>query len=237
MPFRVTLKSLGTFGGQNRGVLWLDPEVMESDNEAIYNLQSKLLAALPPTHPAPLPAQLTRFRPHLTLCHFPTLAAADAAAAGLAGSFAAAPVSFEVAEAYVMERRGDDGQFHVVARLPLGGGGGGGAQCPSLLEEAAAPVNTGLLRFPYMPQEEAAWVREVRGEYKDGRTRRGRRGGAPGGPRPPQQGSEPREGHGPARRGHTADTPEQIAEKRAARAAKRLALEALSQVGGYRSLP
>jgi len=226
-PFRVTLKTLGTFGGHTRGVLWLDPEVVATAGDegcdAIYTLQAKLLAALPsaPGRP-PLPPQLTRFRPHMTLCHFSSLAAADRAGSDLAGDFAASPVSFEVAEAYVMARRGDGGQFHVVARLPLGGGGNGmEGGSPSPLEEAASTdgPKAGLLRFPFMPLEEAAWVKEVRGAYKASRRR--------GGTRPPRPDDGPGTGEQTRRaprdrpRTCTTDTTEQIAEKRAARAAKK----------------
>ena len=226
-PFCVTLKTLGTFGGYTRGVLWLDPEVVvaagDEGSDAIYTLQAKLLAALP-TVPgqSPLPPQLTRFRPHMTLCHFSSLAAADRAGSDLAGDFAGSPVSFEVAEAYVMARCGDGGQFHVVARLPLGGGGNGlEGGAPSPLEAAAVDgPDAGLLRFPFMPLEEAAWVNEVRGAYKAGRRRGGTRP-----PRPdddgPGKGEQTRRAPRDRPRACTTDTPEQIAEKRAARAAKK----------------
>jgi hypothetical protein len=188
----------------------------------------------------------------MTLCHYPTLSAARAVAAGLAAELAASPVSFEVQEVYVMERRGDGGQFRVAHRLPLQGVGEGDGHSPFCRPLCDDSGDRGVggdgdggggsdegntMRFPFMPVEEEAWVREVRGEHKEGRR------SARGRVNPPRtQGTEHAPGLALGRasgrasgraagteesRRPTTDIPEQIAAKRALRAAKRTAAAAL----------
>jgi 2'-5' RNA ligase len=261
-PFRITLSSLDTFGGYNRGVLWLDPVVSDGKLSSIYDLQSSLTLALRSVHGDDLPLS-SRFTPHMTLCHYPTLTAARAGAAGLAAEWAASPVSFDVREVYVLERRGDGGQFRVAHRLPLHGVGEGDEHSPFCRPLCGDSGDSGIggdgegggdggggsdegdtMRFPFMPVEEEAWVREVRGEHKEGRrSARGRvnpprtqdtehaSGLASGHASEQASGQASRRASGRAgteeSRRPTTDTPEQIAAKRALRAAKRTAAATL----------
>ena len=214
-PFGITLSTLGTFGGYNRGVLWLDPVVTdEGKQSSIYDLQSSLTSALRSVHVCDIPIN-DRFRPHMTLCHYPTLSAAQAVADDLAVDWSTYPVHFDVREVYIMERRGDGGQFRITHRLPLR------EVDDNTLFTLCGDENDGTYRFPFLPEEEETWVRELRGDYKDGRrSARGR--------------VNPARGQGEGRTGGrtvgeqltrkpTTDTPEQIAEKRAVRAAKKAA--------------
>ena len=234
-PFRVSLSTFGTFGGRTRGVLWLDPHVTylnaegalpdESNNNPIYELQSCLMQALrcsaptnivfPPTH--------TRFRPHMTLCHYSNLVAADEKAIELSSEWVTHPVSFDVKEIYVMERNGGDGQFCIAHTLPLGRGGEQIRDTPldqTVTSSDSAILHTGTTRFPFMPLVEDSWVRELRvGSRVGSSSGSGDSNRKPGsGPRRPQ-------GQGDGRR-PTTDTPEQIAEKRAQRAEKKRIMSA-----------
>lgn len=219
-PFRITLSTLGTFCGYNRGVLWLDPVVADEGlQSSIYDLQSSLTTALRSVHGYDIPIS-DRFRPHMTLCHYPTLSAAQAVADDLAVEWSTSPVHFDVREVYVMERRGDGGQFRITHRLPLRGVDDSTLFTLCGDDNDGNDGNDGTYRFPFMPVEEEAWVREVRGEYKDGRR------SARGRVNPVRNQGEGRTAGrtvGEQRRKPTTDTPEQMAEKRAVRAAKKAA--------------
>ena len=126
-PFYISLKSLGTFGGKHRGVLYMYPSsAWEEDNalqmpppntkvdtttctpdvEQLVQLQSILQEQLPE-----FPDQVKngKFTPHITLSHFPSLEEALEAQTKL------------VEELHVLKRVGDDdGQFKIVCTLPLG---------------------------------------------------------------------------------------------------------------------
>ena len=87
-PFSVTLDSLGVFGGRARGVLYVGPRA--DDVEKLRALQDALQRALPACHHQQRDGVFT---PHLTLSHFPSADAAEAAKealAGLSGPFACA---------------------------------------------------------------------------------------------------------------------------------------------------
>ena len=111
-PFSVTLDSLGVFGGRARGVLYVGPRA--DDVEKLRALQDALQRALPACHHQQRDGVFT---PHLTLSHFPSADAAEAAKEALAGL----SVTFDCDDAvYLMRREGGAGQFERVASLPLG---------------------------------------------------------------------------------------------------------------------
>ena len=237
-PFTITLSTLDTFGGYNRGVLWLDPVVLdEGKQSSVYDLQSSLTKALRSVHGTNIPIN-SRFRPHMTLCHYPTLSAARAVADDLADEWSTSPVHFDVREVYIMERRGDDGQFRVAHRLPLRGVVD--EHSPFSLRVGDGDSEGGVegcedtFRFPFMPLDEPPWVREVRGDHKAGRRAARGRVNPPRsqGPQGRLQGPQgvARTGSPDSsgqvvgqRRKPTTDTPEQIAAKREQRAAKKAA--------------
>ena len=78
------------------------------------------------------------------------------------------PISFRVPEIYLLERRGDEGQFKVAAKIKLGSN--------SEVELLNPPM-----AFPAMPEVEEQWVHDERMEMKNrrkqGNKRRRRRGG------------------------------------------------------------
>ena len=208
-PFRVTLNTFGTFGGRTRGVLWLDPHVVttteEGKEDPIYELQSCLMQAL---RSAPnnivFSSTHSRFRPHMTLCHYSNIMAADEKAHDLSSEWITHPVTFDVNEIYIMERKGDDGQFCIAHTLPLGG-------ASSSSSSSSSVVRTATKRFPYMPLVEDEWVRELRVGSRGGTNSGGIISrSATGQPKQSGQGRRP-----------TTDTPEQIAAKRAQRAEKK----------------
>ena len=111
-----------------------------------------------------------------------------------------------MSEIYLLERKGDDDQFLRVASLRLGRGpevGNG-----TLLHVPAEA-------FPMMPPKEEDWVRQERIQMKERRRSnfRGRRQ-----PRAVAKG-------GDNRRSASKDSPQEIEAKRAARKAKRDAIE------------
>lgn len=164
-PFRITLSHFGTFGGRSRGVLWLHPEAnrvvsedadAESSSQIFDTLYEKIISSL---EAAGVPPSTKPFVPHMTVAHYETLTHATDSLAVLQPSWT--PLSFDVSELWVMERRGDDGQFHIAWRLPLLG---------RTLEDGAAAGKTGCYeRIELMPLEEEAWVHEARVGFKKGR--------------------------------------------------------------------
>eukprot|EP00908_Phaeocystis_cordata_P023879 Transcript_6333.p1 GENE.Transcript_6333~~Transcript_6333.p1 ORF type:complete len:301 (-),score=82.34 Transcript_6333:804-1706(-) len=200
-PFEVTLDSFGVFGGRSRGVLYLCPSSAE-EHAALCRLQGALQAALPHCDEQQRGGVFT---PHMTLSHFASREAAEAARDAIASSWG--PVRFSCAEAvHVMRRLGGAGQFERACTLRLGGEGEGDVRFFS-------PPR----RFDAMPEAEADWVREAR---RDAHRMGGRRGaGRSGRGRRPRRTPE-------ERAAILARTPEEIAAIRAERAAKRMRLEA-----------
>ena len=218
-PFQVSLNKLGTFGGAKRGVLWLYPHSFRGDdnndnnevssknqghpgdtennngsnkntNEPLVQLQSLLQEQFPFCNDQQKVAG--QYNPHITISHFVNL---DAALEGKSQMEEwwpiSPPVQFCLEEIYLLQRKGDDGQFLRLASIPLGDN-----NKEVIIHDPPKP-------FSYMPTEEEDWVREERMQLKARRNRRGRHRGTSGERKP------------------TTDTPEQIAAKRAERAAKR----------------
>ena len=225
-PFHVSLRDFGTFGGSNRGVLYLTPksfrrdeeemstEILSGKNQApLVELQSILEHDFPQCNDQKKHGAYT---PHMTLSHFPTLDSALESKARVEEWWT--PIEFHVGEVYLLKRVGDGGQFHVVATLALG-------KNPQFtLQEKGSQIentkhqniliHTPSQRFVHMPLDEEDWVHDERMKLKERRNgscnrRRGRRGGNRRKKRIDRKPSK------------SADTPEEIAIKRAERAAKR----------------
>jgi 2'-5' RNA ligase len=209
-PFQVSLDSFGTFGGQHRGVLYLYPrsfrdyypmqqstlsEEDSTNEEPLIQLQSILQDFLPECDDQ---QKNGKYTPHITLSHFPSLEEALDGQAKLETWWQSK--EFIVNEIYVLKRIGDDGQFKILASLPLGE------------NTLGAQVHEPPIVFPGMPLVEEGWVREERMALKARRNGNGSRGKRRNG----------RRKKGPVDRGpsKTRDTPEVIAKKRAERAAK-----------------
>lgn len=207
-PFQVSLDSFGTFGG----VLFLYPRsfrdsvgMQESipreesvlDEEPLIQLQSLLQELLPECDDQ---KRNGKYTPHITLSHFSSLKDALDGQAKLETWWQAK--EFTVHEIYVLKRVGDDGQFKILATLPLG------------VNSEGAQVHDPPIVFPAMPLVEEDWVRQERMAYKarrNGNGTRGKRRGRTRKKKTPLQ-------RGPSK---SRDTPEEIAKKRAERSTKR----------------
>eukprot|EP00547_Thalassionema_nitzschioides_P010719 CAMPEP_0194260718 /NCGR_PEP_ID=MMETSP0158-20130606/45655_1 /TAXON_ID=33649 /ORGANISM="Thalassionema nitzschioides, Strain L26-B" /LENGTH=403 /DNA_ID=CAMNT_0039000815 /DNA_START=53 /DNA_END=1264 /DNA_ORIENTATION=- len=196
-PFTVTLERFGTFGGNKRGVLWLYPSSnLDDGGEPVHNLYESLIQQFPEC------ASSREFNPHMTLSHFACLDTAKTAQTEVESWWPSSiddtvTIDFPVKEIYVLERKGDDGQFLRKVTLGLGA-------------HSSVEVHDPPLPFPKMPMIEEDWVRAERMALKARRNsgeKRGKRGGR-----------RKQRDLGPSR---SQDTPEEIAAKRAARKAKR----------------
>ena len=154
-PFQVSLERLGTFGGKNRGVLWLYPSSNNGDGETVHVLYQKLVEKFPECSTSHQP-----FNPHMTVSHFETLEMAQAAQEKLEEWWQ--PMDFIVNEIYLLQRKGDDGQFLRVASFGLGNN--------SIVQEHIPP-----LAFPGMPSAEEDWVRKERLALKARRNNGGKK--------------------------------------------------------------
>ena len=207
-PFHVALDTLGTFGGKSRGVLWLYPRSYHGESlveeEPLVRLQAMLEQAFPTCTDQRPNGQYT---PHMTLSHFPSLEEAQNAQLEIE-SWWPNDVSFFIEEIYLLQRKGDSGQFIRVATVSLGHHDSSGIQ----LHDPPEP-------FPAMPLVEEDWVKQERMQLKERRNRswkgkqrrRGRR-------RPSSDDSR-------SSTSRSTDTPEVIAAKRAQRKAKREQLQ------------
>ena len=158
-PFDVEIDTLGTFGGKDRGVLWADPKsksaTADSNSEAepLVALQTLLERHFPTCNDQ---RKQGSFTPHMTLSHFANITDALEAKDQVDSSWEA--TSFHVPEIYLLQRKGDEGQFKILATIPMG-----------LAEGEVVKVLEEPLAFPAMPLEEAEWV------YKERMTMKNRR--------------------------------------------------------------
>lgn len=204
-PFPITLKQFGTFGGKKRGVLWFSPDsarmsIPNSDKEGtvpspLATLQKRLEDAFPLCKDQSQKGAKGTFVAHMTLSHFQTLDDALAAQELLERDFTE-PLDFVIDRVYLLQRKGDGGQFERVAEVGLG-------QNTTVSQIFHPP-----LAFPDMPAAEDDWIYEERMKMKYRRNRRSGRGGQNRGIRRPKKMRVP-------------DTPEIIAKKRVERKAKR----------------
>lgn len=151
-PFQVELAKFGTFGGKQRGVLWLDPEIITTTKidtreraNPLIDLQATLAQSFPQYSTASRP-----FRPHMTVTHTATLNSAHAAEQHVQRWWRS--VSFTVDRIHLLHRAGPDDPFRCVAHVALG-------------ENAAAPratVYSPPKAFDGMPAVEEDWVQTSR---------------------------------------------------------------------------
>ena len=157
MPFDVTLDSFGTFGGKNRGVLWADPKShsltpdSNVEQDPLIHLQNELENQFPMCKDQ---KKQGSFTPHMTISHYANITDALASKAEVQSNWE--PVSFRVYEVYLLERKGDDGQFLVRGTIPLGPG-------------SVVKLHDHPTPFPDMPFEEEEWVLSERLQMKDRR--------------------------------------------------------------------
>lgn len=216
-PFRVSIDSLGTFGGNNRGVLYLVPDSfrdesscsqqdnLHCDEQPLLQLQSLLENSFPECNDQ---RKNGKYTPHMTLSHFPSLESAVEAKEIIKKWWTI--IEFEVNEVYLLKREGDGGQFKIVATLKLGdmvNTISNNDQTTKNIEIHDPPI-----AFPDMPKVEEEWVYNERMKLKERRNGKGNRR---------NRGRKTRQkkiDRGPSK---SSDTPEIIARKRAERAAKR----------------
>jgi 2'-5' RNA ligase len=203
-PPVITLDALACFGGRSRGVLYACCSSTE-DTEALQRMQEALQASMPYCDDQQRKNEGGKrgsFTPHMTLSHFSSREEAEAAKALLAPTWQ--PLTFSCAQAiHLMYREGGGGQFERACTLSFGG-------------EAMSTFFSPPRRWESMPAVEEEWVCDARkNAYRRGI------GGGRGGQRSrrPRRSREEREAI-------QARTPEEIAEIRAQRAAKRARLEA-----------
>jgi hypothetical protein len=215
-PFHVTLKQFGTFGGKQRGVLWLHPadchhhnsnsgglskipitsssnknngkvesndppatqqhdghcpssSSSSSSSSPLIDLHKYLVEQFPECMDQKTTTKHPRgggvFTPHMTISHFPSLVEAETAqlkAEKLLSSLSSSSLHFHVDRIYLLERRGDDGQFLRVADIRLGVLDAG---------ENAIQRHEQPIPFEHMPSFELEWVREERLRLKQRRRR------------------------------------------------------------------
>jgi 2'-5' RNA ligase len=202
-PFTITLNRFGTFGGKKRGVLWLYPSSTRDGlpgdesllGEPVHTLYQSLINEFPEC------TGIRDFNPHMTLSHFESLEDAEEARVQIEKWWPSEKcVQFVVTEIYLLQRHGDDGQFKRIVSLGLG-------------KDSTIQVENPPLPFPDMPLLEEDWVRAERMKLKARRN---------GGPRKWKNTDKVPLENEPRGRSRSADTPEEIAAKRASRATKRL---------------
>lgn len=166
-PFEVTIDTFGTFGGKQRGVLWgyprseyiqKDTDDKEKDEEPLIALHSALEEHFPMCKDQ---RKGGAFHPHMTVSHYASNDDALAAKEKVLANWES--VSFNVKEIYLLERRGDDGQFKIAATIPLGN------------ESSGVEFHNPPTPFPAMPETEAEWVYNERMEMKSRRKQGNRR--------------------------------------------------------------
>ena len=164
-PFDVTIDTFGTFGGKQRGVMWAYPrsEYIQSitDNseelQPLHHLHRSLEEQFPMCKDQRKGGE---FNPHMTISHYANNDAALAAKEEIESNWK--PLSFHVPEIYLLERKGDDGQFKIAATIPLGKG-------------SKTVYHNQPIPFPAMPKEEEEWVYNERMEMKNRRKRGNKR--------------------------------------------------------------
>jgi hypothetical protein len=198
-PFHVSLHTFGCFGGKNRGVLWLYPSTAPAvgEEEPIKQLHDSLQKAFPTL--LSKTSKFMPFYPHMTLSHFENIISAENAKKDQEERWLCLqkgnsnknhiPVSnynspsFYVQEIYVLQRQGDNGQFHKVATIPLGKNSITSSLTTNNEEETAKAqdVSNDFIRhvppkpFLLMPTKEEDWVRAERIKLKERRNRKRRK--------------------------------------------------------------
>lgn len=188
-PFSIQLNEFGTFGGKKRGVLWLHPDSTgdlpqdknetEEQTSPLVRLQKSLEETFPMCKDQSQKGG--GFTPHMTVSHFSCLDDALKAQRTTESSYSLvdsdedgmadrrACLHFVLDRIYLLERKGDEGQFLRVAEIALGGNSN--ASNVTKLFDPPQP-------FPDMPKTEDEWVYEERMLMKSRRknNRKPRRG-------------------------------------------------------------
>ena len=127
-----------------------------------------------------------RFTPHMTVSHFPNLDDAIEAQRTMEASYSLdaeedgigdkdARFHFLLDRIYLLERKGDEGQFLRVAEIALGGGNDGCDVANTSHTKIFDPPQP----FPDMPQREDEWVynerMQMKSRRKNNRKRRGKK--------------------------------------------------------------
>jgi len=161
-PFDVEIDTFGTFGDKTRGVLWARPKSKYSspaaddddcDEEPLITLQTFLEKHFPTCTDQ---RKQGSFTPHITLSHYANITDALEAKEQVESKWES--VSFHVPEFYLLQRIGDEGQFKILAKIPLG-----------LQEEKEVYFFDEPLAFPAMPGHEDEWVYSERIAMKNRR--------------------------------------------------------------------
>ena len=158
-PFDVVINSFGTYGNKQRGVLWAYPMSKNNDNdeEPLIILHNLLKEQFPICNDD---RKDKGFHPHMTISHYPSYT--DALSAKETKLSAWEPVSFRVNEIYMLERKGDNGQFKIAATIGLG----------SMSEIV---FHDPPKAFPCMPEVEEEWVHDERMSMKSRRKKGNKR--------------------------------------------------------------
>ena len=234
-PFEVTISELGVFGNKNRGVLWAYPRSHAIGEEPPvevpfcepYEPMIQLQALLEAEFPTCTEQRKSRnFHPHITLSHYASVDDALSAKEQLETWWQS--IRYTTNEIYILRRVGDEGQFEIAATILLDTDRSNNIDSHDTTPHQRVQVHDPPIPFPDMPDTEEEWVYEERMKLKARRNSswktRGRK----------RAGRKRRNGRNKER---IPDTPEIIAEKRAARKAKReaLAAEAATEAGGESS--
>ena len=160
-PFDVEIDTFGTFGGKDRGVLWAHPKSKYSAPAADYDGDEEPLIALQTLLENHFPSCTDQrkqgsFTPHMTLSHYANITDALEAKGRVESKWES--TSFHVPEIYLLQRKGDEGQFKILAKIPLGLG-----------KEDEVKLLDEPLAFPAMPLEEEEWVYNERMAMKNRR--------------------------------------------------------------------
>jgi 2'-5' RNA ligase len=152
-PFDVSIDSFGTFGNKQQGVLWAYPMSKNNinDEEPLITLHGLLEEQFPICIDK---RKDEGFHPHMTISHYPSNTDALSAMDEKLSDWES--VSFRVNEIYLLERKGDDGQFKIAAMIGLG----------SMSEIV---FHDPPKAFPCMPEVEEEWVHAERMSMKSRR--------------------------------------------------------------------
>ena len=156
-PFDVELSKFDVFGGRKRGVLWLKPTVIadgEEGEDKMKLLQAACESAVPICSDQRLKGQEKGYIAHMTITHYESIDKAREVAVQLEKNWT--PLRFTVTEICMMERKGADGQFKIVYRIPLSSGNG-----KPIKEEPEGR------RIEGMPEKQPQWIIEAKEKERE----------------------------------------------------------------------
>ena len=175
-PFLIRLNKFGTFGGKRRGVLWLHPDNVSGlpqeknttePTNPLIQLHALLERAFPMCKDQSKEAE--RYTPHMTVSHFPSLDDAIRSKRSMEASYSLMDTNvnwtddktscfeFVLDRIYLLERKGDQGQFLRVAEIALGVANDAN-DTPGVANSSQTKIFDPPQPFPDMPQSEDEWV-------------------------------------------------------------------------------